>query len=205
MAAKLLVVLSLVASVVLAAGNIKQREEKYLHPAIRDYSRRLASIGFADEKWPKTESGVHGFLKEQFPLLLSGKIRTRDDAKKLGPLESKKLYAEAVRWTVLIKTLRQRHTNQDKAILLIIKSGDWECSVCTWVVGELKDKLSDYGCDAASDLFGQVCAAIPYVGEWTVPECVAILKWGCGKLLHYIENGVTSNSALCNDVFGVCG
>jgi hypothetical protein len=78
-----------------------------------------------------------------------------------------------------------------------------DCKACQWVVSRARKELVEKGCvrHPTHDKFRNLCAALPYEGRWTVPECVAMFDWGCGKLLGLLVNGVKDPKQLCHDVF----
>ena len=79
------------------------------------------------------------------------------------------------------------------------------CKACTWIVQRVHDDIVKRGCSPDVDKrMANLCAALPYRGDWTVPQCAASMHWGCGKLMLYIVNGVHDPKKLCADVFGKC-
>ncbi len=176
---KVLVCLALVLAVASALG----------HDLLNDPTARMKAVGFAT--LPASLDEVDAFAKKQFPTLIAAANKT-----------SQLAAGEFARLEVLVMALRQRNQPGDVALAHRL-SGELACECCTWVVNELYGKLSDGGCALAEPAFAAVCAAIPYV-DVVVDVCVWVLNWGCGKLASYIENGISSPTELCNDVFDDC-
>ena len=153
----------------------------------------------------KTPAELKNMLVAEFPLLMT------NSSKKLvgGSFSSKSadaqktLQVEAIRFAILENALKFRKLNAGDDTLLRVMSGGWECEACTWSVNELEGFLSSHGCSDASDYIGKLCARIPYVGPFTVPECQKVLDWGCEKLWNLIKQHIDSPSQLCDDVFGL--
>ena len=193
MAIKTLLVAAVLATVAVAAPSATW---------LKDPTKRLKAAGLPVAVKSTGPTAVATMLREQFPILRGAKA---DVAARLGNVTTTSTeYGEFMRLGAYSKALAERNTAEDQVVLAVLKGTGMECTVCTWVIDHVKEEVSDYGCDAAEAVFGSVCAAIPFLDVVTV-ECVAVLKWGCGKLLEELEDHVESNTALCNDVFSICG
>jgi len=198
-------ILAVAFAVLAVACAVALAEQPKLHVTLpkslraKEVTRLPQRIGLPFGDFSKhTDAQILAILVKEFPIISSNRS-TLLSGKGTLPVTTQ---VEAVRWAIFANALKQRNAPGDAAVLRVM-AGDWECTACEFAVGQIKGKIADMGCALAAGIFGQVCDAIPVIGPFTMPECVAVLNWGCGQLLEDIEDGITSDSQLCNMVFGL--
>jgi len=160
---------------------------------------KVVGLPFGDFS-AQSDAQIREMLQQQFPHFfgnLSKTLRNKDAVRKNKDVLRLELY----RWVILDKALQQRKMAGDERVRKLAQYS-WECPVCEFVMSHLKSMLADEGCDLASGGFGALCGLIPGI-DLFIPVCIGILKEVCGKVVEYIEDDITSDSQLCNLVFGI--